>query len=105
MPDGSRLLVGFDEYEVEQVRRDIRRAALASFGVMLIASLIGGFLITRAALRPVETMRRAAQQIMDGDLRHRIPVRGTADEFDRLFLLGMIKHHIGALKMVCVGVV
>ncbi len=29
-------------------------------------------------------MRRAAQQIMDGDLRHRIPVRGTADEFDRL---------------------
>ncbi len=84
LPDGSRLLVGFDEYEVEQVRRDIRRAALASFGVMLIASLIGGFLITRAALRPVETMRRAAQQIMDGDLRHRIPVRSTADEFDRL---------------------
>ena len=84
LPDGSRLLVGFDEYEVEQVRRDIRRAALASFGLMLLVSLGGGYLITRAALRPVETMRRAAQQIMDGDLRHRIPVRGTADEFDRL---------------------
>ncbi len=86
LPDGSRLLVGFDEYEVEQVRRDIGRAALASFGLMLLVSLIGGYLITRAALRPVETMRRAAQQIMDGDLRHRIPVRGTSDEFDRLSL-------------------
>ena len=84
LPDGSRLLVGFDEYEVEQVRHDIRRAAWASFSVMLLAALVGGYLITRAALRPVETIRRAAQQIMDGDLRHRIPIRGTADEFDRL---------------------
>lgn len=86
LPDGSRLLVGFDEYEVEQVRGDIRRAALVSFGLMLIASLGGGYLITRAALRPVETIRRAAQQIMDGDLQHRVPLRSGdgADEFDRL---------------------
>lgn len=86
LPDGSRLLVGFDEYEVEQVRSDIRRAALVSFGLMLLASLGGGYLITRAALRPVETIRRAAQQIMDGDLQHRVPLRSGdgADEFDRL---------------------
>lgn len=89
LPDGSRLLVGFDEYEVEQVRGDIRRAALVSFGLMLLVSLGGGYLITRAALRPVETIRRAAQQIMDGDLQHRVPLRSStadasADEFDRL---------------------
>lgn len=91
LPDGSRLLVGFDEYEVEQVRSDIRRAALVSFGLMLLVSLGGGYLITRAALRPVETIRRAAQQIMDGDLQHRVPLRSgtagtdaSADEFDRL---------------------
>lgn len=87
LPDGSRLLVGFDEYEVEQVRSDIRHAALVSFGLMLIVSLGGGYLITRAALRPVETIRRAAQQIMDGDLLHRVPLRkadASADEFDRL---------------------
>lgn len=89
LPDGSRLLVGFDEYEVQQVRTDIRHAALLSFGLMLLVSLVGGYLITRAALRPVETIRLAAQQIMDGDLQHRIPVRATdhpADEFDRLAL-------------------
>lgn len=91
LPDGSRLLVGFDEYEVEKVRSDIRHAALASFGIMLLLSLAGGWLLTRAALRPVETIRRAAQQIMDGDLQHRIPLGAESrekdelkDEFDRL---------------------
>ena len=91
LPDGSRLLVGFDEYEVEKVRSDIRHAALASFGIMLLLSLAGGWLLTRAALRPVETIRRAAQQIMDGDLQHRIPLGAEGrekdelkDEFDRL---------------------
>lgn len=87
LPDGSRLLVGFDEYEVDKVRQDIRQAALASFGIMLLLALGGGWLLTRAALRPVETIRSAAQQIMAGDLQHRIPLRPddrTQDEFDRL---------------------
>jgi len=81
---GGRLLVGFDEIEVAQVRGDIRRAALWSLGAMLIVSLSAGFLLTRAALRPVEAIRAAAQRIMEGDLRHRIPARPNGDEFDRL---------------------
>jgi signal transduction histidine kinase len=84
LSDGSRLLVGFDEIEVAQVRGDIRRAALWSLGAMLLISLSAGFLMTRAALRPVEAIRRAAQRIMEGDLKHRIPVRSGGDEFDRL---------------------
>lgn len=82
--DGSRLLVGYDEIEVAQVRGDIRRAALWSLGAMLLISLSAGFLLTRAALRPVEAIRAAAQRIMGGDLRHRIPSRDSGDEFDRL---------------------
>lgn len=82
--DGSRLLVGYDEIEIAQVRGDIRRAALWSLVAMLLVSLSAGFLMTRAALRPVEAIRTAAQRIMDGDLGHRIPVRAGGDEFDRL---------------------
>jgi len=82
--DGSRLLVGFDEIEVAQVRGDIRLAALWSLGAVLLISMTAGFLLTRAALRPVEAIRGAAQKIMDGDLRHRIPARPNGDEFDRL---------------------
>lgn len=84
LSDGSRLLVGFDEFEVAQVRHDIRRAALWGLGAMLLVSLSAGLLLTRAALRPVEAIRAAAQKIMDGDLRHRVPARPDGDEFDRL---------------------
>lgn len=84
LSDGSRLLVGFDEIEVSSVRADIRRAALWSLGAMLLISLSAGFLLTRAALKPVEAIRAAAQKIMDGDLRHRIPAKPNGDEFDRL---------------------
>ncbi len=82
--DGSRLLVGFDEIEVASVRGDIRRAALWSLGAMLLISLTAGFLLTRAALKPVEAIRAAAQRILEGDLHHRIPARPDGDEFDRL---------------------
>lgn len=84
LADGSRLLVGFDEIEVEAVRADIRRAALWGLAAMLAVSLGAGFILTRAALRPVEAIRASAQRIMEGDLRHRIPARPDGDEFDRL---------------------
>lgn len=84
LTDGSRLLVGYDEIEIAQVRSDIRRAALWSLGAMLLISLTAGLLLTRAALRPVEAIRGAAQKIIAGDLRHRVPARPDGDEFDRL---------------------
>lgn len=84
LAQGYRLLVGFDEIEIAQVRHDINRAALWGLLGMMLISLTAGYGITRAALRPVEAIRSAAQQIVDGDLRHRIPVRAGGDEFDRL---------------------
>jgi signal transduction histidine kinase len=84
LPDGGRLLVGFDEIEIAQVRDDIRHAALWGLLIMLLLSLSTGYLVSRAALRPVEAIRDSAQRIMGGDLRHRIPVRHPGDEFDRL---------------------
>ncbi len=84
LSDGSRLLVGFDEIELREVRRKLRQAALYGFSALLLVSLIGGVLLTRAALRPVEAIRRSAERIMRGELDHRIPLRNTGDEIDRL---------------------
>ena len=103
LSDGSRLLVGFDEHEVHQVRSDLRRAGLWSLGAMLLVSLAAGLLLTRAALKPIEAIRVSALRIMGGDLRHRIPIRGTGDEFDRLGLtlnamLDRIEHLIASVK-------
>jgi len=55
---------------------------LVPLGLLLAAA--GGFAIARVALRRVDEMTRTARRITAEDLSQRIPVRGTADELDRL---------------------
>jgi heavy metal sensor kinase len=56
--------------------------ALVPVGVGLAA--VGGALIARAALGPVNAMARTARRITAEDLSQRIPIRGTGDELDYL---------------------
>ncbi len=81
---GYRLLVGFDEIETARVNSSIENAALIALGVMLALSLVVGYIITGAALKPVHEMTESAQKIMHGDLSHRIATRANGDEFDEL---------------------
>lgn len=82
--DGSRLLVGYDEYEQRILQRQLRQGATSTLLLVLILSLLAGRIITRIALRPIETIRRSAVQIMQGDVGHRIPTQNSGDEFDQL---------------------
>jgi heavy metal sensor kinase len=50
---------------------------------LILASLVG-FLVTGAALRPVEAMRRRASAISAGKSGQRLPVPSTSDEIGRL---------------------
>jgi signal transduction histidine kinase len=51
----------------------------------LASAILGAFVITRRALRPVTELARATQRVIDsGDLGLRVPVRGTADELEQL---------------------
>jgi signal transduction histidine kinase len=84
LPDGSRVLVAFDSIEVHSVMRDIHGAAALTLGASLLLALLLGALIHRAALAPIATVRDVAEQIIDGDLSQRIPLRGSGDEFDAL---------------------
>lgn len=84
LPGGARLVVGFDEIEIAQVRADLRRAAAWSFVAVVVLALGMGLVLTRGVLRPVDAIRRSALRIMEGELSHRIPLRGSGDEFDRL---------------------
>lgn len=84
LPDGSRLIVAFDEDELHHVQRKLRQGATWSLLVVLVMSWFAGRFITRTALRPIETIRQSARQIMQGDLSHRIPEYGSGDEFDQL---------------------
>ena len=55
---------------------------LIPLGVALAA--VGGAIIARTALRPVDEMALAARRITAEDLGQRISLRGTGDELDRL---------------------
>ena len=55
---------------------------LIPLGVVLAA--VGGGVIARTALRPVDEMAAAARRISAEDLHQRIALRGTRDELDRL---------------------
>src|SRR5256885_6120013 len=55
---------------------------LIPLGLALAA--LGGGMIARAALRPVDAMSRTARRISGEDLHARLSLRGTGDELDHL---------------------
>jgi signal transduction histidine kinase len=55
-----------------------------SSAVSLALAFAAGALISRNLLLRIETISRAARDIMAGDLSRRIPARGSADELDHL---------------------
>jgi signal transduction histidine kinase len=57
---------------------------LALFAAAMLLAVAGGTLVSWGFLRRTDAMARACRDIMDGDMKLRIPVRGTQDQLDRL---------------------
>lgn len=84
LPDGGRILIGLDDYEVTEMREALERAIVLGLGLMLILAVGGGAIMSRASLRQLETINRVTHEIMQGDLRRRVPVSGGTDEYAEL---------------------
>jgi signal transduction histidine kinase len=84
LPGGDYLLVGADAGPRQAMRQLVLRTFGWGLAVTLVIAFGGGVLISGGLLRRVETISRAARDIMAGNLARRIPVRGTDDEFDHL---------------------
>jgi hypothetical protein len=103
LPGGFRLLVGRDVEDRVEVRRLIVSAlGWSSLGALILA-IVGGSLLRGAVLRRVEAINRTASAIVQGDLSHRVPTRGSSDEFDRLArtintMLEQIEHLIEGVR-------
>lgn len=82
--DGSRLLVGLDDYELFELREALASAMFLGLGLTLLLAVGGGVLVARVSLRQVEEINRVTREIVTGDLARRVPVGGSNDEFDRL---------------------
>ena len=81
---GDVLVVGRNVDALVTLSNIVWRALeLGVIPALILAIAAGAFVSWRAQQR-VKTVHQAAERILFGDLRERLPVRGTADDFDRL---------------------
>lgn len=87
LPDGSFLVIGRYSEELERLRDEVARALkLGLLPAILLSLATGVFLSWRASSR-LKEVNDAAERIMHGQLRERLPVHGKSDDFDRLSVI------------------
>ncbi len=84
LSDGSFLFVAQDAFRVLSAQEAIINSFLWSAGTAILLAIFAGLVLSRGFLRQIDAINATSQAIMDGDLRQRIPVKGTSDEIDRL---------------------
>src|SRR5262249_5999328 len=84
LPGGYNLLVGRDMRAQERFQEALASAFFAALAVIIALGVVEGLVMSRAILGRIEAINQAAERIMRGGVKHRMPVRGRNDEFDRL---------------------
>ena len=80
------LFSGSDLYPARLARRRIVRVLIWIFLGAVMLAILSGVLVSRGFLSRTDAIARACGAIMQGNLKTRVPVRGTQDELDRLSL-------------------
>lgn len=84
LPDDHQLLVGRSLHEAKRVKSAINRALGWGLALTILLGIIGGYFTSRHLLQRVEAMNRTARRIIGGDMKSRMKLTGTLDEFDQL---------------------
>jgi signal transduction histidine kinase len=84
LPNQMILLVGRDLGEPEMMRDIVNRSLTLAVAMMGAGAFLIWFFVGRRALKRIDSVSKASQRIMGGDLTGRLPVSGSGDEFDRL---------------------
>ena len=98
LPDGYRLLIGYETERWEVLDEVLLRHFGLAFALVLFMGVAGGYLLSRDMRRRLGAMNGAAEAIIDGDLSQRIPICGARDDLDQLAsTLNRMLDRIGAL--------
>ena len=79
-----RILVAAPLEETELTLRRLREVLLGAAPLVLLVGALGGYLMSRRALKPVDAITHAAQSISIKNLSERLAVPATGDELQRL---------------------
>ena len=105
LPNGYHLLVGRNLHGREELLEDMLATFFWALGITLGLALAGGVLMSHSVLRRIDAINRTSRQIMSGNLKQRMPVQGSSDEFDQLTqnlnaMLDQIEHLMEGMRQV-----
>ena len=94
--DSYFIRIGGSLESLRTARRRLLYLLLITVPITLLLGSYGGLLLANQALRPVDRITRAAEQIGAGDLSERVPAQPQMDEIGRLATT--FNHMIGRLQ-------
>lgn len=86
LPEGYDVLVGRVLTDATQLNQAIRRALSWGLGVTIVLGGLGALIAARHLVRRVDAMSKTAHSIIRGEMKSRMILSGSGDEFDRLAL-------------------
>jgi len=84
LPDHRRLLVAADREWVEQIDRTVLVTFAAGFLAFVGIGIVGALLLGRYLRQRLQAIGGAAEAIIGGEIRRRMPTSARDDEFDQL---------------------
>ena len=84
LADGSFLMVGRDAFGVKMLQETILNSYAWSVGIAFVLAAGAGIAVSRRFLGRIDAINTTSLAIMEGQLKERIPVKGSSDEIDRL---------------------
>jgi len=82
--DNFYLLVAEDVHDRVTTQTLFTTTLPWTVGLILVLGLLGGLLMSQNMLRRLDAINRTSGEIIAGDLTRRVPMTGSADEFDVL---------------------
>ncbi len=96
------LLVGRDIHDLEEIQKLIREALFWGLLMTIVLALAGGTMMSRTMMHRIEVINATCHQIMDGDLKQRIPRTGGDDDFDKL--VATLNRMLDQIEVLMLGV-
>jgi signal transduction histidine kinase len=100
---GEMLFVGTDVTDAEAYVLRIVRALWGAGALVVVLGLAGGIIVSRNVDRSISGLNAVVAAVRGGDLRARVKLRGSGDEFDELAaglndMLDRLERSIGGLR-------
>ncbi len=103
LPNGDRLLLGRRLDSIDAFRAGSRDALIATLILIFVLTAGASIAVTRRTIGRIESINATSRAIMQSDLKKRIPLRGSDDEWDQVAgnlnsMLDRIERLMGELK-------